>query len=1107
MMGAVGWFARHTVAANLLMVMIMVGGLIAVVGIPLPFLPEAMRRPAVQQEVFPELSLDLITVTVPYLGAAPEEVEEGVCVRVEEAIQGLDGVKRITSLANEGVGVVSVELLLGADSRIVLDDVKARVDAIDTFPDQTEKPIIREITNRRQVIDVAISGRADEWSLRHVAERVRDEISALPGITLVELANARPFEISIEVSESALRRHGLTFDQVANAVRSSSLDLPGGSLRTEGGEILLRTKGQAYSQRDFEGLVLISRPDGTHLRLGEVAQVVDGFAETDQFTRFDGETAMLVQVFRVGKQDALHTADRVKAYLADAQPRMPEGISLNIWQDTSELLRARRNLLMRNAATGFALVILILALFLNLRLAAWVSLGIPISFLGAMWVMPGLDLTINMISMFAFIVVLGIVVDDAIIAGENIHRHQQRHRQGLKGAIDGAQEVAVPVTFAVLMTIAAFMPLVTVAGSMGKIMRVIPLIVIPCLVWSLVESLLILPAHLSHLRPRSSELERGAISSAWRRFQSRFSNGLEWFVARVYAPSLDLALQWRYLTVAVGVATLLLTVGIVRGGFIRFIFFPDVESDFVSAAITMPPGTSVEVTSDAVRHLERTAEQVRREIERTYDEDAYKHFLSAIGEQPFGRAQAQNAGSSQGQQISSHLGELTIELTPSEVRTVSSSTIAEMWRSAAGRIPDALELTFTSSLFAAGEDVNVELAGSDLAELRGAADELKRRLAEYDGVYDITDSFRAGKQEVKLNITPAAEVLGLTLTDLARQVRQAFYGEEAQRIQRGRDEVKVMVRYPEAQRRSLGDMENMRIRTPEGAEVPFAEVAEVQLGRGYASIKRVDRRRAINVTAGVDPARATPGEIVEDLKMRVLPELGSRHVGLTYSFEGAQAEQRDTMGGLVRGFAIAMLAIYALLAIPLRSYVQPLVIMSAIPFGLVGAVWGHVIMRLDLTILSMFGLVALTGVVVNDSLVMVDFINRHRSSKGELAQAVRQAGALRFRPILLTSLTTFFGLSPLMLERSMQARFLIPMAVSLAFGVLFSTFITLMLIPSGYLIMEDLRGLFSGGARELEHPVAGRPDSDADLGAGPLPDPLDRPAPVGTGLQRERLGE
>jgi multidrug efflux pump subunit AcrB len=1106
-MGAIGWFTRHPVAANLLMVVIMAGGLIAVVGIPLPFLPENMRRPAVQQEVFPEISLDLITVTVPYLGAAPEEVEEATCVRVEEAIQGLDGVKRITSMANEGFCVVTVELLLGSDSRVVLDDVKARVDAIDTFPAETEKPIIREITNRRQVIDVAISGDADEWSLRHVAEQVRDEISALPGITLVELANSRPFEVSVEVSEAALRRHGLTFDQVANAVRFSSLDLPGGSLRTDGGEILLRTKGQAYTQREFEELVLLSRPDGTHLLLGDVAHVIDGFAETDQFTRFDAEPAMLVQVFRVGKQDALRIADQVKSYLAEAQPRMPEGISLNIWQDMSRVLRDRRNLLMRNAATGFALVILILALFLNLRLAAWVSLGIPISFLGAMWVMPGLDLSVNMISMFAFIVVLGIVVDDAIIAGENIHRHQQRHRQGLKGAIDGAREVAVPVTFAVLTSVAAFLPLLTVAGLMGKIMRVIPLIVIPCLLWSLVESLLILPAHLSHLRPRPPEPAHRSISSAWRKFQGRFADGLESFIDRFYTPVLDLALRWRYLTAAIGIATLLLTMGLVRGGFVRFFFFPDVESDFVSAALTMPPGTPVEVTSDAVLHLERTAEQVRREVEQSHGEDVFKHMLSAIGEQPFGRAQQQNAGGAQAQEISSHLGELTIELLPAEDRTVSSTTIAEAWRKAAGRIPAAVELRFTASLFQAGDDIDVQLTGSDIPELRSAADELKLALAEYSGVYDIADSFRAGKREVKLNITPAAEVLGLTLANLARQVRQAFYGEEAQRIQRGRDDVKVMVRYPEAERRSLGDMENMRIRTPDGAEVPFAEVADVELGRGYAAIKRVDRRRAINVTADVDPAQATPGEIIEDLKARVLPELVSLHPGLTYSFEGQQAEQRDTMGGLVRGFAIALLMIYALLAIPLRSYAQPVVIMSAIPFGLVGAVWGHVIMRLDLTIMSMFGLVALTGVVVNDSLVMVDFVNRHRRSKGELFQAIRQAGAVRFRPILLTSLTTFAGLSPLMLERSMQARFLIPMAVSLAFGVVFSTFITLILIPSGYMIMEDLRRLVSRRGAETDQPVASRAEDQSGAEPGPLPDGLERPTPLGTGARLERLSD
>ncbi|MBD3869398.1 MAG: efflux RND transporter permease subunit, partial [Acidobacteria bacterium] len=853
--------------------------------------------------------------------------------------------------------------------------------------------------------------------------------------------------------ENDLRRYGLTFDQVAVAVRKSSLDLPGGSVRTEGGEILLRTKGQAYVGTEFENLVVLSRPDGTHLRLGDVATVVDGFAETDQFARFDGHDAVLVQIYRTGDQAALTIADAAKEYLKSAQGRMPEGIHLTPWQDASKVLKDRLSLLLRNGAAGFVLVFISLSLFLRFRLAFWVSLGIPISFMGAIWLMPHLGVSVNLISLFAFIVVLGIVVDDAIVAGENIYTHQQRHRQGLKGSIEGAREVATPVIFAVLTTVAAFFPLLNVDGAIGKVMRTIPLIVIPCLLFSLVESLWILPAHLSHMKANPKE-------SAWRKFQSFFADGLEWYVRKVYAPSLDVLLRWRYVTVAIGIATLLITLGTVKGGYIRFEFFPAVEADYISAALTMPQGTPAEQTSEVVRLIEASAFEAKEDFkDRTGGEDLFLHVSAAVGDQPYSVSQQRNAGTAATRSTAGHLGEVTIELSPAENRTFSSTELADRWRELTGTIPDAVELTFSASLFSPGDDIDVQLTGPDLVQLRSAADAVKKRLLEYAGVSQIADSFREGKKEVKLKIKPQAETLGLTQSDLGRQVRQAFYGEEAQRIQRGRDDIRVMVRYPASERRSLGDMENMRIRTPDGAQVPFGEVAEVQTGRGYSTIKRVDRRRSVNVTADVDPAKAATDVIVADLAARVLPEILAEHPGVFFTFEGQKAEQRDTMGGLKKGFALALVMIFALLAIPLRSYVQPLIIMLAIPFGLVGAIWGHLLMGMNLTIMSMFGLVALAGVVVNDSLVMVDFVNRRFRETGDIREAVRLSGAARFRPIILTSLTTFAGLSPLLLEKSMQARFLIPMAISLAFGVMFSTVITLVLVPSGYLILEDLRSL------------------------------------------------
>ena len=1051
MKGAVNWFARNAVAANLLMVLILAGGLFTAF--------------TVKREVMPEFSLDMITVQVPYRGAAPEKVEEGVCIRVEEAIQGLDGIKRVSSTASEGSGLVTVELEAGADVRKVLDDVKSRVDAIETFPEETEKPIIQEITNRSQVISVAVHGYLDEFSLKALAEQVRDDITALPGITQVELANARPYEISIEISETLLRRHGLTFDEVAQAVRRSSLDLPGGSVKTDGGEFLLRTKGQAYRGHEFENLVLLTRTDGSHLTLGNIATVIDGFEDTVQFSRFEGEPALIIQVSRTGDQGAIDVSDTVHTYVNTMRPQMPEGVSLTTFGDQAIILKERLNLLVRNGLTGFALVFMVLTLFLRFSLAFWVSLGIPISFLGALWVLPSFDVSLNMMSLFAFIVVLGILVDDAIIVGENVYAHQQRHGDRLRGAIEGTTEVAVPVIFAVLTSVAAFAPLLVVPGIMGKMMVTMPLVVIPCLLFSLIESQLILPAHLAHGTPRPPRDTWG------QRMRNRIDGALKRFVDRVYRPLLELGIRMRYLTVSIAVAILLLTVGIVGGGWVRVVFMPPVDADYLSASVTMPQGTPVEVTEAAVRHLEDAAATLRAEFRAESGRELFQYVYSLVGSSS-PRMMPGPMGSGARTRGASHLGGIFIELAPADERGIGSSEASNRWRELTGIIPDAVEVDFDAELIMAGGDpIHVQLTGSDIGELRAASDMVKAELAGYAGVYDIADSFRQGKQEIKLDIKPTAEVLGLSLQDLGRQVRQAFYGEEAQRIQRGRDDVRVMVRYPESERRSIGDLENMRIRTPDGQQIPFSQVARVELGRGFASINRVNRQRALNVTAAVDQATTTAGDIIADLDARVLPTMLPAFPGVRYSFEGQQTELRDSTDGLTQGFMVALLFIYLLLAVPLKSYSQPLIIMTAIPFGLVGATWGHLIMGKDISLLSMFGLVALAGVVVNDSLVMVHFINRFRRQAGSLARAVREAGAVRFRPILLTSLTTFFGLLPLMLETSLQAQFLIPMAISLAFGVIFSTFITLILVPAGYIIIEDLKDLFSSAGHDVDPAV------------------------------------
>ncbi|MEM7351529.1 MAG: efflux RND transporter permease subunit, partial [Acidobacteriota bacterium] len=717
--------------------------------------------------------------------------------------------------------------------------------------------------------------------------------------------------------------------------------------------------------------------------------------------------------------------------------------------------------LISNGFLGLALVLLVLALFLELRLAAWVALGVPVSFLGALWLMPTLDLSINIASLFGFIVVLGIVVDDSIVVGENVFRHRQAGKEGIVAAIDGAREVAVPVVFSVLTTIAAFAPMTVVPGNLGKAMRVIPLIVISTLVFSLVESLLILPSHLAHLKSLRGDRKQGL----WRRIQGRFSAVLERIIERDYTRVLNTALAWRYTVFALALAALLLTLGYLGGGHLGFSPFPRVEDDNLAVFLTMPQGTTAEVTWQALEQIENAAQELRREVEARGDLGALRHIVTSIGDQPFHAKQSVSTGGVATSYVGSHLGEVHVELAPAEERSIAGAELIRRWRELTGPVPDAVEVVFNSSLFSAGEAINIQLAGDDLDELRRAASEVRSALTAYPGVFDVADSFRVGKQQMKLQITPEAESLGLTLADLAHQVRQAFYGDEVQRIQRGRDEVKVMVRYTDSERRSIASVEDMRIRSRAGEEVPFAVAGTVEMGRGFASIHRADRRRTVNVTASVDEDRVSSNDILADLQADVLPRLLAGYQRVSYSLEGAQQQQAETMGGLARGFLLALFIIYSLLAIPFRSYLQPLIVGSAVPFGIIGACWGHVLMGKNMTIFSLFGIVAVTGVVVNDSLVLVDFVNRARRQGATLEAAIRQAGMQRFRPIVLTSLTTFVGLTPLLLEKSLQAQFLIPMATSIAFGVLFTTAIILLFVPATYYILEDLKSLFRRGER------------------------------------------
>ena len=1046
MRGVIGWFARNGVAANLLMLFIVVWGVLAVTGMPI--------------EVFPSMETQSVMVTVPYLGAAPEEVEQGVCLRVEEAVQDLEGVDTVRSTAAEGVGTVVIELESGADTREVLDEVKSRIDAITTFPEETEKPIIQEALIRRRVITVAVYGDVEERALKAVAEQVREGLSELPDITQVELDAVRPYEISIEVSEDTLRQYGLTFDEVVLAVRRSSLDLPGGAVRAREGEILLRTMGQAYRGTEYRDIVLRARPDGSRLVLGDIAEVTDGFAETDVTSRFDGQPVALVQVYRVGDQSALRLARQVKGFVAERSATLPPGLSMTTWLDDTVPLQDRLRVLLESGRLGLLLVFLVLALFLKLRLALWVSVGIAVSFMGALALLPYVDVTINVMSLFAFILVLGIVVDDAIVVGENIYRHFEMGKRGMRAAIDGARQVATPVTFSILTTVAAFSPLIySMEGPSAAIARTIPLVVIGCLAFSLIESMLVLPNHLSHLTHRHGEGRRRGIHWGWSIFQGFFSSRMKWVIERGYRPLIERALEYRYATVAIAVAVFLITAGYIASGRMKFEFFPDVEADNAVVLLTMPQGTPAETTLAAVTRIEAAAFELEEELQREGHGDVFRHVMATVGSQPYA-ALVQQSGPTAGFQVAvaaPHQGEVNVELMSSRERTIRASEVVRRWRDKVGTVPDAVGVEYTASLVSFGAAVDVELTGTDLDELRAAGEEIKARLADYPGVFDISDSFRAGKREIRLELDPRAESLGLSLEALGRQVRQGFYGAEAQRIQRGRDDIRVMVRYPLEERETLASLEDMRIRTPTGAEVPFSFAGRADFGRGFATIQRIDRRRVLNITADVDPAVVTANEVVGDLQANVLPELLAGYPGINSSFAGEQQEQRQTFEGLFEALGVALIVIYALLAIPFRSYLQPMIVMSAIPFGLIGAVMGHFVVGINLTMLSLLGLIALTGVVVNDSLVMVDFINRRVAVGMKVQDAIRDAGAARFRPIVLTSLTTFVGLLPLLLERSFQAQFLVPMAVSLAFGVLFATAITLLLVPSLYAILNDFR--------------------------------------------------
>ncbi|MBL7189088.1 MAG: efflux RND transporter permease subunit [Phycisphaerae bacterium] len=1013
--GTIAWMTRNRVTPNLLMFIFLIGGFFV-----------ASR---IKQEVFPEFDSDMVMVRVVYPGSSPEEVEQGIILAVEEAIRALDGVKEITATASEGAGIVIAELEEGAENQRIYQDIKQQIDRIITFPLDAEEPDVSLMIRRREVLQVQLYADASEWVLRELAEQVRDRLLQDPQITQVDLYGARKYEVAIEIDQQVLRTYGLTLDQVAQRVRQTSVEIPGGNLETEGGDIMLRVSERRDWAREFATIPLITTADGSVLFLGDVAQIKDTFEEQDRYATYNGKRAIGLAVYRVGEETPMGVSDAVRAAMAEIEKDLPPGIDWVINRDLSTIYRQRLEVLLKNAFLGLTLVIVLLGLFLEFRLAFWVTMGIPISFLGAFLFLPWLGVTINIISMFAFIVALGIVVDDAIVVGENIYEYRQRGMPALQAAIQGARDVLLPVTFSILTNIVAFMPLCFVPGFMGKIWKSIPFVVITVFSISWIEALLILPCHLAHGR-MGSPAGGGPLAM----LQHRFSTGLEWFIKRVYMPFLDVCIRFRIITVAISMAVLIVVLGYVFSGRIGVILMPRVESDQAVVTATLPYGSPVSKAEEVSRQLVAAADQA---VKANGGEKLAEGVFSLIDE---------------------NVIEVTIYLTDPDVRPISTTELTQSWREETGMIPGLESLRFEADRGGpgGGAALTIELSHRNIDVLDRASEALAATLADFPNVKDIDDGYTPGKRQLDYSLTEEGHSLGLTQQTLARQLRNSFYGAEAVRQQRGRNEVKVKVRLPREQRVRQYDLEQLLIRTPQGTDVPLAQIARVEPGRAYTTISRRNGRRTVTVTANVEPISQS-SQMQATLEAEVLPELARSFPGLSYGWEGRQQDMKESTTSLFTGLLIALFAIYALLAVPFASYYQPIIVMIAIPFGIVGAVMGHILMGYALSLMSMMGIVALCGVVINDSLVLIDYANRRRRDGASPSEAIHQAGGRRFRPILLTTLTTFGGLAPMIFETSRQARFMIPMAISLGFGILFATTITLVIVPCLYLMAEDVQ--------------------------------------------------
>ncbi|MBI4617049.1 MAG: efflux RND transporter permease subunit [Planctomycetes bacterium] len=1029
--------AHNTVFANLLAA--------AIIGLGLYYFARTNR------ETFPIFALDRVQVMVVHKGASPEDIEDGICVKVEEAIEGIEGITKIESTAQEGVGIVVAKI--DPEIRTIqdaIDEIKTEIDRVE-FPEDAEKPTVTQIKTLTPVLQIAIYGEADERELKILAEEVRKEVLALPEVTQAEVEGVREYEVRVEVSQQELERLGLRLDQVVSRIQAESLNLSAGSIRSEGGEVTIRTVGKRRAAREFEEIPIIARPDGSQVRLRDVARVLDDFDEDEIRGRFSdvretvdgkpharvyGARAVQVNVNKTSEEDLITIAEEVREYVDRKKKSLPPGVQLEIWLDYSPLLKDRLKLLYVNMLQGLFWVFVILLVFLGFRLAFWVTWGVPVAFLGTFVILHVYGGTLDMSSTFAAILVLGMLVDDGIVIAENVYSHYQRGKPAVESAIDGTNEVLIGVIASSATTIAAFLPVFFVAGEMGKIMRVMPLIVGGALTVSLIESMFSLPNHLAHSLPKD---RKKAEQGWWPAFRRAVDRGMTWFLERLFQPVLDLALKYKGATIGICLGALAVTFALVTGGHVAFVIMPEIDSDFIRCRVELPPGTSVERTDVVVHRLEEAIQEVNAEVRAEHGDDIIWHVFSTSGARTgFGGA------------TGSHLGEVMVMVRPSELgRPLVASKIIARWREKVGDVPDVERFNYgIIDVMPTEAPIGIRLVGQDTEELRRASADLRAKLATYPGVVDIVDDDRKGKIEYQYTLKVQAASYGITVQDFAFQLRQAFFGAKSVSVQRGREDVDVLVLLPESSRKHAGDIDDLEIRSPTGAPVPIQTIADRKLVRSLVSIQRVDRNRAISVTTGLDETKTNAEKIAKDLEETYVEEFLAGHPGVRWEFAGQRGQMEDSLSSLITGSYIGLALIYIVIALIFRSFIQPLVIMSIIPVSMFGGILFHWLLGHDLSLMSIAGLVGLAGIVVNDSIVLIEYINDCLARGETLDSALRTSGRQRFRAIFLTSSTTFAGLAPMIMETSGQAKFLIPMAISIAFGVLFETVFVLFLIPA-----------------------------------------------------------